>query len=318
MFVASSTKLKGKCMANRRKTNKKPGRGGRIALKAFVAVLLIALATAAIGAINAGVVRIRRAEVRLLDLPPAFDGVSVLYASDIDLFGANTPEKSGALFEKLQSLKPDLLLLGGDYASASLLEVLNRPGADKASENRQARARFFQYIGAFDAPLGKYAIAAPEDGDLAALQADLRDAGIEPLLNQKAELRRGGDTLYLVGICEESAGLTSAGRAFANGDCVLAVAYSPAVLPVLLTGEASDGGPWADLALCGHTHGGQVRLFGRSALSLSREEQRHLSGWQYENALPILITQGVGCEGLNLRLGTAPEVWLITLRRARP
>ena len=34
-----------------------------------------------------------------------------------------------------------------------------------------------------------------------------------------------------------------------------------------------------------------------------------------ENALPILTTEGVGCEGLNLRLGTAPEVWLITLRR---
>ena len=96
---------------------------------------------------------------------------------------------------------------------------------------------------------------------------------------------------------------------------MLAVAYGPDVLPVMLTSEAADGGQWADLALCGHTHGVQLRLFGRSVLPLSQREQRYLSGWHTENGLPILITQGVGCEGINLRLGSTPEVWLITLRR---
>ena len=34
--------------------------------------------------------------------------------------------------------------------------------------------------------------------------------------------------------------------------------------------------------------------------------------------LAALATRGtgVGCEGVNLRVGTAPEVWMITLRRA--
>lgn len=305
-------------MAIRLKKNKKPGKGSKIALKLFAAALLLVLATIGVGMINASVVRIRRAEVRLTDLPAAFDGVTVLYASDIDLFGLNTPQKAGNLFNRLQSLKPDVLLLGGDYTSSSLPEILNRPGGSQAgaSEDQRARTDFFHYIASFDAPLGKYAIAAPEDDDRDDLASALRGAGIEPLFNRRMEIRHGGDALYLAGICEESASLNSAGRAFGRSDCVIAVAYSPAVLPVLLTGEARDGGAWTDLILCGHTHGGQIRLFGRSVLALARAELNHLSGWSHENGLPVLVTQGVGCEGVNLRLGTAPEIWLITLRRA--
>lgn len=300
-------------MASRRKNNKKPTRAGRIALRALGVIALLALLVCGGGAINASVVRVRRAEVELPDLPPAFDGKTMLYASDIDLCGLNTPQKSGALFERLQALRPDMLVLGGDYSSASLLEILNRTTDEAAA--LKARADFFRYISAFDAPLGKYAVAAPEDLQPDALRRQVVEAGVQPLFNDRAEIRLGSDTLWIVGVSEPNAELNAAGSAFSREDCVIVAAYSPTVLPVLVTSEARDGGPWADLALAGHTHGGQVRLFGRTALTLDRQEQRYLSGWTMENALPILTTSGVGCEGLNLRLGTAPEVWMITLRR---
>ena len=114
-------------MALRRKKNQKMGRGGRIALGVLAALALLIVLVCGVGAVNAGIVRIRRATVEIPDLPPAFDGRTILFASDIDLCGINTPAKSGALFEKLQSLRPDMLILGGDYASASLLEILNKP-----------------------------------------------------------------------------------------------------------------------------------------------------------------------------------------------
>lgn len=300
-------------MASRRKNNRKMGRAGRIALRALAALALLLLLVCGAGALNAGVVRVRRATVQLPDLPPAFDGKTLLYASDIDLCGLNTAQKSGALFERLQALEPDMLILGGDYNALSLLEILNRSVDHEAA--MRARSDFFRYISAFEAPLGKYAIAAPEDAEQDALAAQMREAGVQPLFNDRAELRLGADALWIVGVSAETASLNAAGSAFARDDCVIVAAYSPTVLPVLVTSEARDGGGWADLALTGHTHGGQARLFGRTALSLDAQEQRHLSGWTMENALPILITSGVGCEGLNLRLGTEPEVWLITLRR---
>lgn len=304
-------------MAKRKKTNKKLGRGGKVALIAFAAVVLCLLLTAGIGAVNAAIVRIRRADVIIPNLPEGFEGKTVLYASDIDLCGLNTPKRAAALFNQLQSLRPDLLILGGDYTSTSLLDTLNRP--ENTSQNQAkslaARESFFYYLSSFDAPMGKFAIAAPEDPDWDALRDSMEQAGIRPLFNDRTAIRSGADTLWLVGICEEKVSLNSAGSAFHRDDCVLAAAYSPSVLPILLTSEASDGGPWADLVLCGHTHGGQIRLLGRSVLPLDNREARFLAGWSVDSGLPILVTQGVGCEGINLRLGSAPEVWLLTLRR---
>lgn len=303
-------------MARRRKKNRKMSRGGRLALRAFVALLIALAAFIGGAALNASVVRVRRAEVQLRDLPPSFDGKTILYASDIDLCGLNTAGKSGALFAKLQSLKPDMLILGGDYASPSMLEILNRPDAQaRDTKRRIAVLDFFRSIKDFDAPLGKFGVAAPEDSDQAALREWMEAAGVVPLFNDRASVSLGGQKLWIVGVSAESANLNSAGNAFARDDCVIVAAYSPVVLPVLVTSEASDGGRWADLALTGHTHGGQVRLFGRDLLSLNRQERRYRSGWMMENGLPILTTTGVGCEGLNLRVGTAPEVWILTLRR---
>lgn len=304
-------------MARSQKKNKEPGKGGKIALRTFAALLLGAALLAGVGVLNASVVRVRRAEVILPDLPAAFDGATILYASDIDLCGLNTPAKSGALFRQLQSLKPDVLLLGGDYASPTLIEVLNKTAGSPDAVARRAKARtdLFQYIAAFEAPLGKYAIAAPDDADRQGLAATMAACGVTPLFNDRAAIRRGDAALWLVGVCEESAQLNSAGSAFDRHDCAVVCAYGPAVMPVLLTSEARDGGPWADLALCGHTHGGQARLFGRSALPLSPQEHRFRTGWNLDNTFPILVTEGVGCESLNLRLGTSPEVWLLTLRR---
>ena len=303
-------------MAVRKKKNNKLGRGGKIAIGAFLALLLGIAVTAGVGALNADVVRIRRAEVVLPDLPPAFDGRTMLYASDIDLCGVNTADKAGALFQQLQALQPDLLILGGDYTSKPLLEVLNRPGNDAECQASQIQSRtsFYYYIRAFDAPLGKFAIAAPEDPDWENLRSVLQEVGVRPLINDRTALRVGSDTLWLAGVSAERASLNSAGSAFSRDDCVLVAAYSPTVLPILTTSEARDGGAWVDLALCGHTHGGQIRLFGRTVLALDSREQRYPSGWRVDAGFPTLVTTGVGCEGVNIRLGTEPEVWLITLR----
>lgn len=304
-------------MANKKKTNNKPGRGGRLALGIFAAVLLALVATAGIGFLNASLLRIRRAEVVLSDLPVSFDGTTLLYASDIDLCGLNTPARAGLLFNQLQSLQPDMLVLGGDYNASALLDKLNRPERNSADEAKAlaSRSDFFQYIKAFHAPLGKFAIAATEDLQWQALRSVLEENDIHPLINGKTEIQNGTDRIWLVGICGKLSSLNDAASAFKQKDCVITIAEGPDILPVLLTSEASDSGPWADLALCGHTHGGQIRLFGRSILSLSDADKRFLTGWNTGSGIPILTTQGVGCEGLNIRIGTEPEVWLITLRK---
>ena len=52
---------------------------------------------------------------------------------------------------------------------------------------------------------------------------------------------------------------------------------------------------------------------------LTDAEKKAVSGWRADGGAPLLTSQGLGCEGLNLRLGTQAEAWLITLRvKAEP
>lgn len=255
---------------------------------------------------QANVVHVMRSTVVLEELPAAFEGKTLLYASDIDLGGGTTPTKSAALFRRLEALKPDMLILGGDYNTHTLLQILNGETALSAADARR-RDEFFHYINDFSAPLGRYALAAPADGE------GFYPEGFEMLNDSRYCIELDEEKLWLVGVTGNSRNVDRGAKSFRSGECVIAVTDTPATFPTINTAEAVDGGHWADFCLAGHTHGGQIRLFGRSILNLSSLEQRSLHGWTQETGVPMLTTSGVGCEGANLRLGTQAEVWLITL-----
>ena len=279
-----------------------------------LAMVVVAVGFVAWMALNAACIHLRRATVTLPDLPPAFEGRTILYVSDIDLGGINSSKRAAAVFDRLQVLMPDILLLGGDYTAPTLMDLLNQSRLEDYAANRaDLRRDFFYYIRDFRTTLGKYMLAAPDDlmtGDLTSLA---EETGFILLQDKAAELSLGNDRIWLVGL--NGGGLSHLAGQFRKSDCVIAAAYSPSLLPAAMITEASDSGHWVDLALSGHTHGGQIRLFGRSILSLDTVEQQFLSGWSRETGVPILVTSGMGCEGVNLRLNSQPEVWLITLTR---
>ena len=282
----------------------------------IAALAVVAILAGFIGymALNASFLRLKRATVSLEDLPPAFEGTTILYVSDVDLGGVNTPKRAAEAFEQLKVLNPDILLLGGDYTAPTLMDLLNQSSvAQYQSNTANLRGDFFHYISDFPATLGKYMIASPDDrlaGELAPLAAV---SGFKLLDGEAFEIKKGSDSLWLVGLGEDASILPKLSNRFRSADCVVVLAYSPRQIPATMTTEAVDNGHWVDLALSGHTHGGQIRLFGRNLLTLDALEQQFGSGWTRETGVPILVTSGMGCEGVNLRLNTQPEAWLITL-----
>ena len=67
------------------------------------------------------------------------------------------------------------------------------------------------------------------------------------------------------------------------------------------------------LMLSGHTHGGQVRLFGYSPVVPSRYGNRFAYGHVRERC-DVIVSGGLGCSIMPLRIGVPPEIVLVTLR----
>ena len=304
--------------AKGRNTQKKKAktRGRR---KFLTSVLLIALLAAGVFTLYmhacAKITRISRADVYLKDLPPAFEDTRILFISDFDIRTESDLKACKKLMQQAQALSPDILLLGGDYSADTLVDVLN---GRTNPEGSSLAAEFLRSIADFDAPLGKFAVTGENDGDIAALSAAFNAGGIQYLADRCATVEKGRDMLVIAGLKEVTLKQTeyaSLGRAFNGNECVIALAHNPTAYVGVRVAEAKGGGAWADLVLSGHTLGGQINLFGRTLRSFSDEEQRTLSGWHYPNDLPLLVSEGLGCEDIWLRLGSESQVHLITLHR---
>lgn len=266
-------------------------------------------------ALSASIVRVCPAEVYLPDLPPAFDGTRILYISDVNIRNVADAAACERLMRKLGSLKPDLLMLGGDYSAGTLLDALN--GTEHAGDLEHAR-EFIQSLASFSAPLGKFAVAGEAEGDGDSVTGAFAAAGIQFLQDGHVRVEKDGAELVVAGLRDASENRTpydAIGRSFRSNECVIVLAHNPLSYTRIRMAEAQDGGAWADLVLSGHTLGGQIKLFNRTLRQFSEEEARRIGGWYYGDDLPVLVSQGLGCRGSKLRLGTRSEVWIITLRR---
>lgn len=294
-----------------RKPKKMPVKRRRWGLWAALILLTALLALFGWMYFTARTVHVRYAEVRVPDLPASFDGTTILYASDIDLCGVHTAKQAGKMFDSLQSLRPDVLILGGDYTSPGILSRLN--GSEAA--NAVQRTLFFTELKDFQAPMGKFAISGDNDGSTEAIKMSTMDTGFVLIDDMIQPLTKDNDRIGVVGVGANSTNVSALAGQIDSNTCVIAVAHSPEQLTQMRIAEAKNGGSWMDLTLCGHTHGGQVRIAKRNVFRLTDTEERYLGGWYTDASAPLLTTTGVGCEAVNLRLNTQAEVWMITLRQ---
>jgi predicted MPP superfamily phosphohydrolase len=72
-----------------------------------------------------------------------------------------------------------------------------------------------------------------------------------------------------------------------------------------------------DLVMSGHTHGGQIRIFGARPVVPSAYGAKYAYGHLHEDGRDLIVSGGLGCSSVPLRLGVMPEVVLVTLSGAK-
>ena len=309
-------------MAGKKKAPKKKRRFHWLALKAVLCLIALLLA---VMVAQGSVVRVISVELPLRDLPPAFDGVMIVYISDIHLTALNGQGKVTTMMKQLQQIHPDLLLLGGDYTGSDVIGRMIAQSTGELYGARQAetRNRFFLSLADFDAPLGKLAVPGDMDNALErSAQISLSDAaalgGVKLLRDEWTRVERNGQSIILAGADDWRTGIQDArtpSQGLKGSDCVILLSHNPEAIFQLADQPGEDGLPWIDAALSGHTLGGLVKLGGYEVFSPLASDGRYRSGWQIADGAKILISEGLCGSFLPLRLGTSPQVHVITLRR---
>lgn len=228
----------------------------------------------------------------LRDAPAFLRGNRLLFAADLHIRDC-TPD---AYIHRLAGLcaeqGAELLLLGGDLAESI-------PAA-----RRMARAFCGQTY-----PRG--IIAVPGNNDVEAFGSAAAFAEAMPfpvLINERMELPMRGGVLRVGGIDERKYGHADARELFPRrrGVYDLLLSHYPCV-------PDFGFGARPRLILCGHTHGGQIRLGGITPylLGLERGKIQGISGIYEKGGVGMLVSPGVGVSKWPIRLGAAPKIHYI-------
>jgi uncharacterized protein len=252
--------------------------------------------------------------------------LSIGVIADVHAGGPTMPaERIRGIVEHTNSLEPDVIVLLGDFA-----------GSHKFKTRSVAPEEWSEALGELRAPLGVHAILGNHDwwDDRAAQRARkgpvlgrrmLEREGVPVYENDVVRLAHHGRPFWLAGLGDQIAffkGRHKGGWRTCEGvhdlDGTLAKVTDDA--PVILLAHEPDIFPRVparvSLTLSGHTHGGQVRVLGYSPMVPSRYGNRYAYGHVIEDNRHLIISGGLGCSILPVRIGVPPEIVVVDVAAA--
>ncbi len=239
-------------------------------------------------------------------------------------------ERVERIVEQTNALGADAILMLGDFVVGLQLGRYSTPVSHKAWAAALAKLK---------APFGVHAILGNHDwwesrevqarraGPTPAALA-LRDVGIPVYENHAVRLDKDGRAFWIAGLGDQWAfrapddqrdEVAPISNAFYMGVDDLPVTMQQITddAPVILMVHEPDIFPQVSkrvsLTLAGHTHGGQVRIFGYAPVVPSIYGSRYAYGHKIEGERHLVVSGGLGCSSVPVRFGSPPEIVVINL-----
>lgn len=239
-------------------------------------------------------------------LPAGAEPIRVLHISDLHI--ERWTARETAVLQLAEQAKPDLIVISGDYVNLSY------------NEDPETQQLVIKLLRQLSAPHGVYAVLGSPPVDLRQTVLPIFEAVDHiKLLRWDWEVVEMGNgrSLTIMGLdCThhlptDRVRLERLHQAAPNHIPQLFLYHSPELMPEVAERQV-------DLYLCGHTHGGQVRLPLLGAiLTSSQLGRRYVMGLYQEGRTHLYVSRGIGLEGLSaprVRFLAPPEMTLITIR----
>ena len=243
--------------------------------------------------------------------PPGWRGgpLRVVAIADLHAGGPNmTLEHISRVIDATNALKPDLIVLLGDYIATHGFVTEHVPNEIWAGEFARLNAR-----------LGVYAILGNHDwwADVSGVRHAFAKVGIPVLENRALALGDKARRFWLAGLGDQLAHrLRGAGTFRGADDLPGTLAQVTTDDPVILLAHEPfiffrpNGVPArVSLTLAGHTHGGQIRVpLIWPALAPSRERAAFAYGHIVRGGRHMIVSGGLGTSIVPVRIGVPPEI----------
>lgn len=240
-------------------------------------------------------------------LPPAFDGLRIVQLSDLHgkAFGAGNERLLSAVAE----LRPDLIAITGDLID----DGEQFDGVPALAEGLSAIAPTY-YV------TGNHEWAVRRVSELKQL---LTDHGVTVLTNRYVTLQREGETLVVAGVDDPNGPADQKTPQALRAEIAQEVGEAYTVLLSHRDSVEEYAGWGYDLVLCGHGHGGVVRipLLDRGLLGTDRQLFPDYDGGLYplSGGGACMVSRGLGSNTVPFRafrLFNRPHLPLIILKTA--
>lgn len=246
--------------------------------------------------------QVSRYEITAQQIPAAFDGYKILHCSD--LHNKSFGSQQDTLRSLVQKLQPDAICITGDLIDSRRTSISTMAASWEwipsayptfyVPGNHESRISFYPQL-------------------LQALQAKQ----VQILHNTSVMVQRGKESLCFSGIQDP--------RFFAGRPAyqqMLTQLRQAGSFQILLSHRPEQFDRYQELGynlvLCGHAHGGQIRLPGTQGLYAPHQGflPRYTHGMHQQHTTTMVVSRGLGNSGFPFRINNRPQLILITLKHA--
>lgn len=225
--------------------------------------------------------------------------VKTLFVSDLHI-RKNTWKTATHVLSAIRSLAPEMLLLGGDYA-----------------EYDEGFVRFFDALSETKPKYGIFAVEGNNDytrfgRDHDRVKREIEKSGARLLRDECVSIETEKGVIELAGArCAYFEDPHPEGL-FSKKDGVYRILLAHEPLKTTL----ERAGASVDLMLSGHTHGGQLNMFGLTCYEILQYEKdfhyTHIAGLKKIRNTSVLVSRGIGTSKFAVRFGARQEIHLLT------
>lgn len=253
---------------------------------------------------------VRQVTIEFDDLPTAFDGYRIAQFTDVHL-GSMKDELMLRAVTAIDDMRPDLIVFTGDIQNMGPDEL---PRHAQTLKRLKAKDGVMSVLGNHD--YSRYVNLPPDEAlRNERLTCDFETSvGWQLLLNDNRIVRRGSDSIVIAGGENDGrppfpakADLKKTLRGIDAKSFVVMLQHDPSAWRRHILPQTN-----AQLTLSGHTHGGQISLFGLRPTELVGKED---DGLYVEGKRKLFVSTGLG-GFVPFRFYMNPEVVEITLKRS--